>query len=217
MTNETLRNGAMMRSQTSTGNGADRIKDVLGMLRRMMATQYQGLFTSGIAGKEDAAAWELLWTASLKGKSPKRVEEALLACFRRCDRPFPVAVFERAYEELPPDPVKAKVAGALPKPRVPISQEDLKRVMARAKRAVTGDGVRRTAANIASGEWTDEMERQFLETWETLSKATHQGCTTKELPRCCYPGCNRPGAMSSSRTGDGPLWCAIHFDPNLSR
>jgi len=169
--------------------------------------EYGGIFTSRIDTDQRAAVWATTWLSAFAGKTQNRVERAIDACFRTHSVPFTTAHFEEQYRALPADETARR---QLPPP--PISdREVVQEYLESLRRILRKRGTVRTERNIASGEWTDEMERRFQRdlTITGFGKPRISGVPLAGHG-CAYPGCDQAGVFSGSVTGSSTWYCARH-------
>lgn len=81
-----------------------------------MKANYGALFLATLDDPETQRLWERSWMASITGKDPERVAQALTSCLDTHPRPFTRADFQTAYRSLIPRAAHQRNAAALALP-----------------------------------------------------------------------------------------------------
>jgi len=202
----TARNEPSSRDRSSRHD--EQLSEFLEWFQRRLEADYGGMFTSRVDSIEKQAAWESLWTQTFSGKTPSRIRKALDACFASYkEAPFTTAHFEEQYRALPADePPQLQLARPEPSDRE-VAQEYLESLRGILRKR----GTVRTERNIASGEWTNEMERRFQ---RDLAITGFGKPRISAVPFaghvCAYPDCDNTGIFSASVTGSSTWYCTRH-------
>jgi hypothetical protein len=203
----TVRNEPSSRDSSSRHN--EQLSEFLEWFQRRLEADYGGMFTSRVDSIEKQAAWESLWTQTFSGKTPSRIRKALDACFASCkEAPFTTAHFEEQYRALPADETARR---QLPPP--PISDREVVQEYLESLRGILRKrGTVRTERNIASGKWTDEMERRFQRDLKITGFGKQRISGVPLAGHVCgYPDCGQAGVFSGSVTGSSTWYCARHW------
>jgi len=202
----TARNEPSSRDRSSRHD--EQLSEFLEWFQRRLEADYGGMFTSRVDSIEKQAAWESLWMQTFSGKTPSRIRKALDACFASYkDAPFTTAHFEEQHRALPKDEQPRQ---ELPPP--PISDREVAGEYLESLRGILRKrGTVRTERNIASGEWTDEMERRFQRDLEITGFGKPRISAVPVAGHgCAYAGCDQAGVFSASVTGSSTWYCARH-------
>lgn len=189
------------------------LEKLIVQLNDLMTAEYVAAHQCRVDSDAKRTAWASRWRAIFRGKTKRRIMEAIDICFREHNRPFSTADFETVYRTCTraPDNQALQIAE-------PASRQDPHTgatIASELKRLIGYEGPIRTRRNIEAGIWTREME----ERWQSNAEAIGYG--KKKEPyhtpgsdrACAYPHCSAGGTMTSSVTGSRAWYCSRHFMP----
>jgi len=176
-------------------------------LKRLMFATYGERFEHRVAAAEACAAWEGVWRSVFEGKTPGRCRRAIEVCLKTYSAPFTPSHFAEQYAALPKD---ERPCQELPPP--PISDREVAQEYLESLHGILHKrGILRTERNIASGEWTDEMERRFQRDLKITGFGKPRISAVPLANHvCAYPDCDNTGIFSASVTGSSTWYCARH-------